>query len=75
MEDKYNFSELLEQTPGLEPLTNLITEVMSLPEESLNDDTVEVITKMVISSLDENTKSESVKSVMRGQKNGLMLKK
>ena len=66
MEDKYNFSELLEQTPGLEPLTNLITEVMSLPEESLNDDTVEVITKMVISSLDESTKNESVKSVMRG---------
>lgn len=48
---------------GLQPLNDLISEIMSLPESSLNNDTIESIVGMISGALTPKMREESVQAM------------
>lgn len=66
MSEMETFTELMDNTEEMRPLHELIEQIMSLPEETLNDQTVEMMVGMISGALTPAVKEESIKSMIQG---------
>jgi dUTP pyrophosphatase len=68
-----NFMDLadgLSMEEQARPLLNMIEQIMTLPEESLNEDSIEIISGMIKGALTPRIREESIKDVLRDFENG-----
>ena len=66
MADFMNIADGLADNENARPLLEVIEQIMSIPEDSLNDTTIDVISGMIRGALTPKIKEESVKSVIQG---------
>lgn len=66
MADFMNIADGLADNENARPLLEVIEQIMSIPEDSLNDTTIDVISGMIHGALTPKIKEESVKSVIQG---------
>ena len=51
---------------GVQPLMDLITQIMSLPEENLSDDTIDVIGGMITGAFTPKVREDAIENVKKG---------
>lgn len=61
-----NIADGLADNENARPLLEVIEQIMSIPEDSLNDTTIDVISGMIRGALTPKIKEESVKNVIQG---------
>ena len=60
-----NFSDLLSSDQGLQPLASLLDSIMSLPDDTLNEDSVDVLIGMINGTFTEKVREEAVSAVLQ----------
>lgn len=65
MADFMNIADGLADNENARPLLDIIEQIMALPEENLNDTTIDVISGMMRGALTPKIKEESIKSVIQ----------
>ncbi len=66
MADFMNIADGLADNESARPLLDIIEQIMALPEDSLNDTSVDVISGMMRGALTPKIKEESIKNVIQG---------
>lgn len=64
MENFMNITDGLAENEAARPILDMIEQIMAIPEESLNETSIEIITGMVQGALTPRIKEESIKSVI-----------
>lgn len=64
IDDMMNFADLMSNNESLRPLMDLITEIMNLPDDGLNETNVDVIIGMIHGAFTNNMKQEMVKGAL-----------
>lgn len=59
-----SFADLMSQNTNLKPLTNIVEEIMALPEEQLNEDNIEIITGMISGAFTDKILKNAVDSLI-----------
>lgn len=60
-----NFADLVDVTPELRPLADMIASIMELPDDSLNGTTIESIRGMINGAITPNMRKQMVDSVLK----------
>ena len=66
MADFMNIADGLVNNENARPILDIIEQIMSLPEDGLNDTNVDIISGMMRGALTPKIKEESIKSVLQG---------
>lgn len=66
MADFMNIADGLASNENARPLLDIIEQIMSIPEDSLNDTSIDVISGMMRGALTPKIKEESIKNVIQG---------
>ena len=59
-----DFADMVAADENLQPIMDAIEQIMSIPEESLNDTTIEIMSGMISGAITDNIRRESVKSLL-----------
>jgi len=65
-ETMMNFADLLDNNEQMKPLNELIEQIMSLPEEGLNEQTIEMLGGMIAGAITPTVKEQSVIGMING---------
>lgn len=65
IDNMMNFADNLALDENIKPVMDLIEQIMALPEDNLNDTSVDVISGMIRGALTPKIKEESIKSVIQ----------
>ena len=57
------FSDLIETDPSTQPLMDIVTSIMDIPDDSLTKDTIEMITGMINGAITPNLRKQMVDSL------------
>ena len=60
-----NFSNLMTENEDLQPLNQLLTSIMDIPEESLNENTVDVLAGMIKGSFTESVREQAINATVQ----------
>lgn len=60
-----NFSDLLSSDQGLQPLAGLLDNIMSLPDDTLNENSVDVLVGMINGTFTEKAREQAVEAVLQ----------
>ena len=60
-----NFSNLMTENEDLQPLNQLLTSIMEIPEESLNENTVDVLAGMIKGSFTESVREQAINATIQ----------
>lgn len=63
-EDMMNFADLLATNDDFKPFLNAIEEIMAIPEDNLNDETVEIIIGMTNGALTKRMREETINEII-----------
>lgn len=66
MADFMNIADNLVNNESARPLLDIVEQIMSLPEDNLNETTIEVISGMMRGALTPKIKEESIKNILQG---------
>ena len=66
MADFMNIADNLVNNESARPLLDIVEQIMSLPEDNLNDTTIEVISGMMRGALTPKIKEESIRNILQG---------
>lgn len=69
LDNLMNFADVLSDNENIKPLTDLIEQIMSLPDDQLNDTTVDIIIGALNGMLTPAMKKESVQAIVDGYEN------
>lgn len=70
MENNFtNFADLVSMDENLQPLMDVIEQIMAIPEESLNESTIDVMTGMIMGAFTNNIRNESIKEMLKNFEN------
>lgn len=64
IDNMMNFADIMSNNESLKPLMDLITEIMNLPDEGLNETNVDVIIGMIHGAFTNNMKQEMVRGAI-----------
>lgn len=62
--DIANFSDILKENQSIQPIMDIIEQIMALPEESLNATSIEVINGMIQGAFTESIKEASINEIL-----------
>lgn len=68
-EDMMNFADLLANNEDLKQISELIEQIMSIPEESLTDDMIDIVEGMIMGAFTEKVKKDSLDGILNGFEN------
>lgn len=60
-----NFADMMATDENLKPLTQLLDSIMTLPDDTLNDSTVDVLTGMISGSFTKNVREQAVAATLQ----------
>lgn len=60
-----NFADILATDENVQPLLNLFTSIMELPDDSLNENSVDVLTGMIRGTFTEKVNEEAIQAVVQ----------
>lgn len=69
IDDMMNFGDLISQEESLQPLTNIIEQIMEMPEENLNNTSIEMMSGMIQGAFTTNIIQEAIDSLIEGLRN------
>lgn len=66
VDDMMNFSDFVSNDEGLKVLTDIIEQIMEIPEENLNETSISMITGMVQGAFNPTVRQEAVNNMIEG---------
>lgn len=75
LEDLMNTADIASSNPLLKEFTSILEQIMSIPEESLTETNIEVVSGMINGALQTSIKEESIKAFIDGLREGNFTKK
>ena len=64
IDNMMNFADLMSNNESLKPLMDLVTEIMNLPDEGLNETNVDIIIGMIHGAFTNNMKQEMIRGAI-----------
>ena len=63
--DFSNIADMLSEDKNLQPIMDAIEQIMAIPEESLTDENIDIITGMITGAFTNKIRNESVKEMVK----------
>lgn len=63
--DFSNIADMLSEDKNLQPIMDAIEQIMAIPEESLTDENIDIITGMITGAFTDKIRNESVKEMIK----------
>ena len=63
--DFSNIAEMVSEDKNLQPIMDAIEQIMAIPEESLTDENIDIITGMITGAFTDKIRNESVKEMIK----------